>query len=79
MQYHPLPVEQQAAVLWAMQNGYMDDVPVDRIKEYQAKLLDFLSTRKEAALAAVRNKKQIDDETGAALKSAVDEFKTTWR
>src|SRR5215210_1742087 len=79
VQYHPLPVEQQAAVLWAMQNGYMDDVPVDRIKEYQAKLLDFLSTRKEAALAAVRNKKQIDDETGAALKSAVDEFKTTWR
>ncbi len=34
-QYNPLPVEQQVAVLWAMQNGYFDEVPVDRVKEYQ--------------------------------------------
>src|SRR2546422_787724 len=33
-QYSPIPVEVQVAVLWAVQNGYLDTVPVDRIKEY---------------------------------------------
>src|SRR4029078_4991183 len=35
-QYRPVPVEVQVAVLWAVQNGYVDDVPVERIKEFQA-------------------------------------------
>ena len=41
-QYNPIPVEQQVAVMWAMQNGYVDPVPVDRVKEYQLKLQDWL-------------------------------------
>src|SRR5271163_5072132 len=61
-QYNPLPVEQQVAVLWAMQNAYYDEVPVDRVKEYQTKLNEFMTTRKEAVLKAVRDKKQIDKE-----------------
>jgi F-type H+-transporting ATPase subunit alpha len=78
-QYSPLPVERQVAVLWAMQNGYLDEVPVDRVKEYQTKLTDFLVTRKEAVLAAIRDKKQIDKDVEALLKGAADEFKSTWR
>jgi F-type H+-transporting ATPase subunit alpha len=35
-QYSPIPVELQVAVLWGVQNGYMDDVPVDRVKEFQS-------------------------------------------
>src|SRR5574342_240078 len=41
-QYNPIPVEVQVAVIWAAQNGYVDDVPVERIKECQAKLTGFL-------------------------------------
>src|ERR1700677_4532844 len=52
-QYNPTPVEQQVAVLWAMQNGYFDTVPVERVKEYQAKLMEFLTTRKAAVLNAL--------------------------
>ncbi len=37
-QYSPIPVEIQVAVIWAVQNGYVDDVPVDRVKEFQAGL-----------------------------------------
>src|SRR5436190_88462 len=37
-QYNPIPVEEQVAVLWAMQNGYLDAVPVDRVKQFQNKL-----------------------------------------
>jgi F-type H+-transporting ATPase subunit alpha len=79
IQYNPLPVEIQVAVLWAMQNSYMDEVPVDRIKEYQAKLTDYLTTRKDAVLAAIRDKKAIDDGVTAQLKGALDEFKTIFR
>ena len=35
IQYNPIPVEEQVAVLWAMQNGYLDPIPVDRVKEFQ--------------------------------------------
>ena len=44
-QYNPVPVEVQVAVLWAVQNGYVDDVPVERIKEFQAGSTEFLTTR----------------------------------
>ena len=40
-QYNPMPVEVQAAVLWTVQNGFMDDVAVDKIKDFQAKLVGF--------------------------------------
>src|SRR5206468_10840340 len=39
-QYNPLPVENQVVALWAVQNGHMDDVPVDKIKDFQGKLTD---------------------------------------
>src|SRR5206468_1153192 len=56
-QYSPIPVETQVAVIWTVQNGYMDDVPVDRIKEFQTKLSDFLSTRKTELLRKIAQEK----------------------
>ncbi len=75
-QYNPLPIEIQAAVLWSMQNGYLDTVDVDKVKEFQQGLEEFLSTRKESVLAAIREKKAIDDDLSAQLKSALDEYKS---
>jgi F-type H+/Na+-transporting ATPase subunit alpha len=77
-QYSPIPVEIQVAVIWAVQNGYVDDVPVERIKEFQARLTDFLSTRKAELLGQILRKKALSDELNAALKAAVDQFKQTW-
>jgi F-type H+-transporting ATPase subunit alpha len=64
--------------MWAMQNGYLDEVPVDRVKEYQLKLQDWLSTRKEVLLGSIRDKKAIDEEIETQLRSALDEFKSVW-
>src|SRR5207248_3760556 len=61
-QYNPIPVDEQVAVLWAMQNGYLDSVPVDRVKEYQLKLQDWLKTRKEGLMAAIREKTKLNKE-----------------
>ena len=76
-QYNPLPVELQVAVMWAMQNGFIDPVPVERVKEFQNKLQDFLETRKESLLNSIRQKKQLDADIEANLKAALEEFVST--
>jgi F-type H+/Na+-transporting ATPase subunit alpha len=78
-QYDPLPIEIQAAALWTVQNNLMDDVPVDKIKDFQAKLTEFLTTRKEELLKRLRKEKAISDALAADLKAAITEFKQTYR
>ena len=78
-QYSPLPVEVQVVVLWASQNGFVDDVAVDKIKDFQAKLIDFIATRKAELLTKVRNEKAISDAIAAELKAAITEFKQSYR
>jgi F-type H+-transporting ATPase subunit alpha len=78
-QYSPIPVEIQVAVIWAAQNGYVDDVPVDRIKEFQAQLTEFLTTRKTELLRKIALEKALSEALTAELKAAVDQFKQTWK
>src|SRR3954467_9507383 len=79
IQYNPIPVEEQVAVLWAMQKGYLDSVPVDKVKQFQIKLQEYLSTRKEVLLGSIRDKKAIDEDLETQLRSALDEFKSVWK
>ncbi len=78
-QYHPVAVEVQVAILWAVQNGYVDDVPVERVKDFQNKLQDFLTTRKPELLARIVREKALSDPLVADLRAAADEFKDTWK
>ena len=78
-QHSPIPVEIQVAVIWAVQNGYVDDVPVDRIKEFQARLTDHLVTRKSELLAKIAQEKVLSEALIAELKTATDQFKQTWK
>src|SRR5881296_1679359 len=78
-QYNPIPVDVQVAVIWAMQNGYLDQVPVERVKEFQTKFTEFLTTRKVALLAKIEKEKALSDALTAELKTVADEFKKTWQ
>src|SRR6266704_665314 len=78
-QYRPVAVEIQAAVLWAVQNGVLDDVPVDRIKDFQDKLSDYLTSRKTDLMARIAKEKALSDALTADLKAAVTEFKQTFK
>src|SRR5881296_2476338 len=78
-QYNPIAVEVQAAVLWSVQNNMMDDVAVDRIKDFQAKLADYLSSRKTELMTRIAKEKALSDAVTADLKAAVTEFKQTYR
>ncbi len=78
-QYSPIPVEVQVAAIWVVQNGYVDNVPVERIKEFQATLTEFLATRKSDLLAKIAKEKVLSPELTAELKAAADTFKETWK
>ncbi len=77
-QYNPIPVEIQVAVLWTVQNGFMDEVPVDRVKDFQTKLTEFLTSRKADLLARILKEKALSDALTAELKAAAAEFKQTY-
>ncbi|HWX18879.1 MAG TPA: F0F1 ATP synthase subunit alpha [Candidatus Binatia bacterium] len=78
-QYNPVAVEVQAAVLWAVQNNFMDDVPVGRLKDFQGKLTDYLTSRKAELMARIAKEKALNDALTADLKAAVTEFKQTYK
>ena len=78
-QYSPMSVEEQVATLWAVQKGYVDDVPVERIKEFQAGWTDFMRTRHPATLDAIARQGALNDGVSAELKAAADQFKSAWK
>jgi len=61
-----------------VQNGYLADVAVERVKEFQAKFTEFLSTRKAELLERITNQRALNNDLVAALKVASEEFKQTW-
>src|SRR5262252_6214794 len=78
-QHQPIPVEIQVALLWTVQNGYMDKIPVERVKDYQARLTEHLTTSKPDLLARIGKERAINDALTADLKTVADEFKQTWK
>ena len=76
-QYNPLPVEIQVAVMFAVQNNFTDDIPVEKIKSFQNQLIEFLQLRHEPLLARIREKYELTDEIAESLKNAIKEFKDT--
>jgi F-type H+-transporting ATPase subunit alpha len=74
-QYDPFPVEQQVASIWAGTEGYLDDVPVEDVGRFEEGFLDLLRRSRPGVLDAIRETGQLSDETVAALKDAIEEYK----
>jgi F-type H+-transporting ATPase subunit alpha len=77
-QHSPIPFEIQIALLWAVQNGCLDDVPIARIKEYQAGLTEYLITAKPELLRAIATERALSDALTAELKAAADAYRRMW-
>ena len=74
-QYKPLPFEKQVLVIFAANNGFLDDYPVASLKRYEPELYTFFDTKKSDVVAELRDKKSIDDDLKARLIAALNEFK----
>ena len=77
-QLNPIAIEVQASVLWALQKGYYDSIEVKNIVAAANSLKDFLTTRKDALLVKIRTKAALDAELEGELKTACDEWKSTF-
>ena len=73
-QYRPLSVEKQVTIIYAATNGFLDNVAVDKLRQFEDGLYTFLETRKASLLAAIADKKTLDDEIKAQLNDALTEY-----
>lgn len=78
-QYAPFPMEQEVVSIWAGTNGQLDDVPVEDVSRFESDFLDYLSREHSKVLDNIRESGKFADETEAALKDAVAEFKKTFQ
>ncbi len=77
-QYQPMSVAHQVAVIYAVINGYMDDIEVEKIMDFEEKFTKFLDTQGKAALQAI-GKGDWDENIEQTLKKAIKEFKETYK
>jgi len=75
-QYSPLPVEEQVMVLYAATRGFLDDVPVGQVREFEARFLDYLRREKPEILAGVRNLGTLSEPE--VLSQVLGDFKKTF-
>lgn len=77
-QYEPMPVENQVAIIWAVTNGLLDDVPVAKVKPFETGFLRFLGSNHPEIGQAIVTEKVLSDATIDGLKKAIGEFKQTF-
>jgi F-type H+-transporting ATPase subunit alpha len=73
--YVPMPVEKQVMILYAAINGYTDDVPVDKVSEFEASFHKFIEASHPEVGTAIAREKEISAGTEELLKAAIQEFK----
>jgi F-type H+/Na+-transporting ATPase subunit alpha len=75
-QYSPYPVERQVVSIWAANNGYLDDVPVEDVRRFEAEFLEDIQRNRAGIYDAIRETGQLNDDTAVALKDAIEKFRS---
>lgn len=78
-QYVPIPVEEQIAMIFAGIKGFVDDVPTEKIKDFEKKFIKYLKEKHQVIIIAIREKKKIDEDTADRLEKAISEFKKDYK
>ena len=76
-QYVPMPLEKQVMILYAVTNGYLDDIPVDKISSLEEAFLRFMESNHPDVGKAIASEKALSDKTEEALKNAITQFLPT--
>ena len=77
-QFSPLKMEEQVCVIYAGVNGYLDPIPVDRVRAFEQGLLTTLRSKNAGILQAISTSRDLDDTTAAKLKTAIDDYARTF-
>ncbi len=77
-QYQPIPLADQVALIYAGTKGHLDNVPVDRVKEWQAAFVRAFNTQFSDVANSIAETKTLNDEQEAKLKNALQSFNASW-
>jgi F-type H+-transporting ATPase subunit alpha len=75
-QFQPVSVEKQIAIIYAVTNGYLDDVPVADVSRWEQDFYDFMDAKHSGVLESIRRGKVLDDAITESLKAALAEFRS---
>ncbi len=78
-QYEPMPVQYQVIIIYAATNGYLLDIAVEDILRFEKEFFEFLNTKYPEIPEKIASEKEISEETDAALKKAIEEFKASFK
>ncbi|CAN5591460.1 F0F1 ATP synthase subunit alpha [soil metagenome] len=77
-QYNPFSVEDQVISIWAVSNGYLDDLPIDKARDFEAGLLDHMHSRHSEVGDEINDKGALGEQLEDKLRKAVEEFKSSY-
>ena len=78
-QYEPAPVEEQVIIIFTAINGHLDDIPTEKVKDFQDKFLQHIRDKHSGIAAEIKERKKIEEDTSNNLKRAVTEFKQEYK
>ncbi|TSD01867.1 MAG: F-type H+-transporting ATPase subunit alpha [Parcubacteria group bacterium Athens0714_25] len=78
-QYEPMPMQNQAAILYALTNGFLDDVAVEKVKAWENDFHKYLKSSAKDVLEMIAQKKELSDDVVASLEKAIKEFKEVYQ
>lgn len=78
-QYQPIIVEKQIAIIYSATEGYLDEIPTDKLKDYEEGLYEFLDNQSPETLDLLRKEQKMSDEVKAALKEALTKYTETFK
>lgn len=77
-QFSPLKMEEQVVVIWAGTNGYLDGIPVSKVRSFEDGLLSLMRGKHVDILNAIRDSRDLSDDTAGKLKAAVEGYAKTF-
>lgn len=78
-QYQPVPLEKQVAILYAANNGSLDDIPVEKIQDFEARFYEYLSAAGLKVLETIREEKDLSENTEKLLQQIISDFKLGYK
>ena len=76
-QYQPLSLEKQVSIMFAVTNGYLDDVPVSRVREWESGFHQYIEANQPQILESIATTYEITDDNQKALRDAIEAYKQT--
>jgi len=76
-QYLPMPLEKQVMIIYAVTNGFLDDLPIEKVRNWQEPFHRFMEEKHPEIGETITREKDLSEETTTALRKAIEEFKTT--